>query len=275
MSGDPLITAPEAMAALASGDGQFIDATWTFDGGPQPRTDARIPGAIAFDIDTVKDAASPLPHMLPGPEDFAGHLRRLGIAAHRPIIVYDRIGLFSAPRVWWMLRAFGIDSRVLDGGMPAWLAAGGPTGPQVASGTGKAGLRLRPKPDIVADFAAVNAAIDATSVQIVDVRPAARFSGEAPEPRAGLACGHMPGALNLPFMEVLNADGTMKDAAQLEALFAAHGVSLSRPVITSCGSGVTACIAALALARLGVDAAVYDGSWAEWGSHAGARIVTD
>lgn len=261
---DPVISVADALGRHGAAGTVFLDATWTFEGGPQPRVAGCIPGARQIDIDTVKDEASPLPHMLPPPDVFERHARTLGINRDSELIVYDRMGLFSAARVWWMFRAMGHDSvRVLDGGLPLWLTAGGPVE------NGPAGDW--PQGDFTADFqphrlAAREDVLDAVTSgahQVLDARPAARFAGSAAEPRPGMRSGHMPGALNLPFVQLLNERGEL---AGHPDHFRAAGLRDDTPVITTCGSGVTACILALGLERLGRTAAVYDGSWAEWGS---------
>ena len=262
---DPVITAAELLPRL--GAVKLVDATWFLD----PARDARaayaaerLPRAVWFDIDGIADRTSGLPHMLPSPEAFAEAAGALGLSERDAIVVYDREKMAAAARVWWTLRAFGAeDVRVLDGGLAAWRAAGGPVeADAVTPAPGRFTPRFRP--ELVRDLGAV-AAMLAGGEQVLDARPAPRFRGEAPEPRAGLRSGHMPGALNLPFAEVLTPEGALLPADALRERFRAAGVDLDRPVTTTCGSGVTASLLALALARLGRDAAVYDGSWSEWG----------
>jgi thiosulfate/3-mercaptopyruvate sulfurtransferase len=235
---------------------------------------AHIPGAVFFDLDKVADTHSGLPHMLPSPEDFAGTVGALGIADTQTIVVYDGAGLFSAPRVRWTFRTMGArDVRILDGGFPQWIADGRP----VESG------ETRPEPKrFVAqlDAAAVRSIeqvrnIVATgSATVVDARSGERFRGEAPEPRPGLRSGHMPGSRNVP-AGALVADGRLKGDAEIEAAFASAGVDPEKPIVTSCGSGVTAAILALGLETIGArDVALYDGSWAEWGGAKDAPVVT-
>jgi len=198
-------------------------------------------------------------------------MRDLGLNDSDRIVVYDSAGIFSAPRAWWMLRVFGHgDVAVLDGGLPAWRRAGGPLAKGTADsrGAGPGNFNARgPDPALLRSLEQVRAALASRSEQLVDARSAPRFRGEQPEPRPGLRSGHMPGARNLPFGELLEAGtGMLKSADEIQARLQAAGVDLERPVVTSCGSGVTACVLALALDRAGATAAVYDGSWAEWGA---------
>jgi thiosulfate/3-mercaptopyruvate sulfurtransferase len=234
---------------------------------------AHIPGAVRFDVDAVSDHSNPLPHMLPSAEQFAADVGALGISERDTIVVYDGLGVFSAPRVWWMFRLFGADKVfILQGGMPQWKAEGRAIATGAANATTKRFVP-RPPPGSVATADDVARALSSGSAQVVDARPAARFCGEAPEPRPGLSSGHMPGARNVP-AAALVAGGKLLADDQLRKIITDGGVDLDRPVIASCGSGVSAAVVWLALEVLGKPpVALYDGSWSEWASLPGRPIV--
>lgn len=258
----------------------ILDGSWHVPNGERNAQreylQGHIPGALLFDIDDIADTDSPLPHMLPSPEKFSSRMRKMGIGDGMRVVVYDAHGMFSAARVWWMFRTMGADDvAVLNGGLPKWVSEGRPLEEGPPPHRTERHFTARRKAELVHDIADVRDVVAANSAQLVDARSPDRFAGTAPEPRQGMRTGHIPGSSNLHYEALLNPDGTMKTTEQLRAIFDASGLDLREPIVTTCGSGVTAAILALALAMVGHrQASVYDGSWSEWGQVESLPIET-
>ena len=256
---------------------RVLDANWYMPDDPRNAESdylaGHIPGAVHFGIDAVADHTTDMPHMMPAPGQFAEQVGEMGIGNDTMVVVYDHTGLFSAPRVWWMLKVMGHDKvAVLDGGLPKWRAERRP----VESGRvtpAPAVFTPAPRPQLMRQFDDVMSIVRDRSAQMVDARSAARFTAQEPEPRPGVRGGHMPGAANLPWRAVVRADGTLKSEDELDAIFADAGVDLHAPIVTTCGSGISAAILMLALQRVGAPkVALYDGSWTEWGGRPEAPV---
>ena len=278
----PLVSTEWLAAHLADTSIRVADASWYL---PQAGRNARaefdaahIPGAVFYDIDALSDQDTTLPHMLPDAVTFSSGIRKLGIGDSHVVVFYDGAGIYSAPRALWMMRAMGhMGAAVLDGGLPKWKREGraveSTTNAKPAIGSRH--FTAKPNDQIIRDFIAIHENIQSQAEQVVDARSPTRFRGEEVEPRPGVRPGHIPGSVNVYYADVLTPEGTMRPASELKRLFAERNVDLARPVVTSCGSGVTAAILSLALEIAGAKKiALYDGSWSEWGARAGAPIAT-
>ncbi|KAL6643799.1 hypothetical protein ACP70R_018565 [Stipagrostis hirtigluma subsp. patula] len=299
---EPVVSAEWLHANLKDPDVKVLDASWYMPAEQrnplQEYQVAHIPGALFFDVDGISDRTSSLPHMLPSEKAFAAAVSALGIYNKDGIVVYDGKGLFSAARVWWMFRVFGHDKVwVLDGGLPQWRAAGYDVESSASSDAilnasaareaiddvyqGKSVLHwifeAKLQPHLLWSLDQVKENINTQTHQLIDARSKPRFDGAVPEPRKGIRSGHVPGSKCIPFpqLEVLDSSQKLLPPDELRKRFEQEGISLEKPVVTSCGTGVTACVLALALQRLGkTDVPVYDGSWTEWGAHPDTPVAT-
>jgi thiosulfate/3-mercaptopyruvate sulfurtransferase len=277
---DPLVSTEWLAAHLNDANVKLLDATFKLPGVlPLPKDDylaGHIPGAVYFDVDAVSDHANPLPHMFPSAEQFGRDVGALGIANSDTVVVYDAGGWVAAPRVWWMFLSYGHrDVRILNGGLKKWRAEGRTV--EAGEVRAKAAtFKASYDPRRVRSIEAMIANVSSRAEQVIDARAADRFEGRAPEPRPGIRAGHIPGALNVPYDSLFDAaTGTMKPLDELKKTFAGAGVDVAKPIVTSCGSGVSAGVLTLALYRLGIeDTALYDGSWSEWGKADGPAIAT-
>ena len=281
MSDDPQILVSTSWLAehLKDPDIRVLDGSWYLPNeGRDPKAEydaAHIPNARFFDIDEISDHRSSLPHMAPPPEKFISRMRAMGVGDGHQVVVYDGSGIRSAARVWWLFKLMGHrDIAVLDGGLPKWQAEGHPVEdlPPVVRDRH---MIVRVQNHLVRDVTQVSQAAKLEDAEVVDARAAARFRGDVPEPREGLRAGHIPGSKNVPYLDLLDNGQTLKSPDALRAIFEAAGVDLTRPVITTCGSGVTAAVLSLAMERLGkTDWSLYDGSWSEWGQFPTLPIAT-
>jgi thiosulfate/3-mercaptopyruvate sulfurtransferase len=255
---------------MSAPDIRLVDASWYMPAdnrNPKAEFDAcHIDGAVFFDVDDLSDTDNPLPHMVPSPEKFSSRMRKLGIGDGNRIVIYDNSGVRSSARAWWMIRLFGhTDVSILDGGLQKWVAEGRPTS-DLPSPPKERHFTSRMNSLMVREKAQVRRNLETNKEQVLDARATPRFEGAVEEPRPGLRSGRIPGSLNLPFNQLYNDDGTLLDGPTLQAAIEGAGIDMKKPVITSCGSGITACVLAFALHLVGHRfVSVYDGSWTEWG----------